>query len=187
MAVGVGALALVGAVAMGGMAYADTMFPGLGPWAALGAIPMAGAAAMVWALARDRRSAFVGAFAAASVLFVGLAVIWPTDVVDRQKAPRELVRDSGAGDPAQDSRLAVFDWFRPSLVFYTGREVRDLKSIEAAVEFLAIPTPAYLFVPEPVWRAVLAARAPAHCRVAAQAHDFLEGCEIVVVTNVPTP
>ena len=73
----------------------------------------------------------VTAAAVASVLFVGLVVAFPAAVVDRQKAPRELVRASGAGDPTRDVRLAAFGWFQPSVVYYAGREVAVLESPEA--------------------------------------------------------
>jgi hypothetical protein len=126
----------------------------------------------------------VTAAAVGSVLFVGLLVAFPPDVVDRQKAPRELVRASGAGDPARDLRLASFEWFQPSVVFYTGREVKVLESPAAVAAFLEVPTPAFLFVPEPVWNRALATRISVPFRVAAKHHDFLEKCDILVVTNV---
>ena len=96
--------------------------------------------------------------AVACVLFVGVLVTFPGEVVDRQKSPRELVRASGAGDPTRDQRLASYRWFQPSVVYYTGREVAVLESPEAVAAFLAVPTPGYLFVPEPVWREYFADR-----------------------------
>lgn len=183
MAVGAGATALVGAVAAGGMLYADRLFSGLGPWAVAGLVPIAGAAVMARALARGDRGRVVLAAAVSSVVFVGVLVALPAQVVDARKAPRELVRASGAGDPARDLRLGALGWFQPSVVFYTGREVKVLESPAAAAAFLEVPTPAYLFVPEPVWRERLAGRVTVPHRVAARRHDFLEKCDVLVVTN----
>ena len=92
----------------------------------------AGAALMAWFLRRGDRGGYVTAMAAASVAFVGLAFAFPPLVVDRYKAPRELVRESGAGDPSRDLRLGGYDWFQPSIVFYARREVQKLPSPEKA-------------------------------------------------------
>jgi 4-amino-4-deoxy-L-arabinose transferase-like glycosyltransferase len=184
MGVGTGAMALVGAVSIAGLVLANERFPGLGVWAAAGLIPLAAALAMARALHRADRFGTVMAAAVGSVLFVGVLVAFPPAVVDRQKAPRELVRASGTADPARDLRLASFEWFQPSVVYYTGREVKVLESPAAVAAFLDVPTPAFLFVPEPVWKQSLAGRVSVPVRVAAKHHDFLEKCNILVVTNV---
>ena len=138
---------------------------------------------MVRSLRRDNRHGVVLAAAIACVLFVGVLVTFPGDVVDRQKAPRELVRASGADNPDRDQRLAAYGWFQPSVVYYTGREVAVLESPAAVEAFLAVPTPGYLFVPEPVWREQFAARVRLPHRVAARHHDFLEKCDVLVISN----
>jgi 4-amino-4-deoxy-L-arabinose transferase-like glycosyltransferase len=183
MTCGAAALALVGAVAAGGMILADRTFPGLGVWAAVGVLPIAGAAAMIWSLRRGDRAAAVFSPAAASVVFVAVLVTFPGAIVDRQKAPRELVRASGVDDPARDQRLAAYRWFQPSVVYYSGREVAVLDSPAAVEAFLATPTPGYLFIAEPVWREHFADRIPVPHRIAARRHDFLEKCEILVISN----
>ena len=183
MAVATGATALTGAVAIVGVILAERTFPGLGIWAVVGIIPLAAAVAMARALRSGNRVRVVFAAAAGSVLFVGVLVTLPPVVVDRQKAPRDLVRDSGTADPTRDLRLASFAWFQPSIVYYSGREVKVLESPESVAKFLQVPTPGYLFVPEPVWTASLAGRMAVPCRIAARHADFLERCEILVVTN----
>ena len=138
---------------------------------------------MARALRRDDRNGVVIAAALGSVLFLGPAFALPASDLERQKAPRELVLASGAGDPTRDLRLAAFEWFRPSVVYYSGREVKSLESPDAVAAFLEIPTPGYVFVPEPVWNKSLKARVRVpHC-IVAKRHDFLEKCDILVVTN----
>jgi 4-amino-4-deoxy-L-arabinose transferase-like glycosyltransferase len=183
MGAGAAAMALVGAVAAGGIILAGESFPGLGVWGAVGLAPIAGALAMARALGRGDRDGVVFSAAVASVLFVGVLVTFPGEVVDRQKAPRVLVRESGAGDPDRDLRLAAHRWFQPSVVYYAGREVAILESPAAVDAFLAVPTPAYLFVPEPVWRESFADRVPVRYRVAARHYDFLEKCDVLVIVN----
>jgi 4-amino-4-deoxy-L-arabinose transferase-like glycosyltransferase len=183
MGASVGAMALVGVVSIAGFVVADKVFPGLRVWAVLGLIPVVAGVAMARALCRNDRNGVILGAALGSVLFMGLAFAVPSSTLEEQKAPRELVRTSGAGDTSRDLRLAAFEWFRPSVVFYSGREVKSLESPDAVAAFLEIPTPGYVFVPEPVWNRSLAGRVRVpHC-VAAKRHDFLEKCDILVVTN----
>ena len=181
---GAAALAVVGVAFAGGLVYADREFPGVGFWAVLGTIPVLGAAVMAWFLRRGEQRGVVNAMAVASVAFVGLAVALPAEVVDRKKAPRELVRETGLANPDRDVRVAAYAWFQPSVVFYTGREVAELKTAEKAAEFLSVPTPGYLFVPAVRWDEMAAAVTVPH-RVAARHFDFLKKCEVLVITNEP--
>ena len=69
------------------------------------------------------RAGFVRIAAVASVLLVALAIL-PAAEMDRYKAPRALVAEAGAHDDTRDLRLASYAWFKPSLVFYSQREVK---------------------------------------------------------------
>jgi 4-amino-4-deoxy-L-arabinose transferase-like glycosyltransferase len=184
MPLGIGAMAFIGAVFGGLLVYGDRQFPGLAVWGLLGLVLVAGAVRMGWCFRHGDRSGLVTAATVASVVFVGLTVALPPAVVDRQKAPRELVRTSGAGDVDRDLRIATFEWFESSVVFYTGREVEELKDADAVVEFLAVPTPAYLFVTVSAWDD-LAARVTSPHRVAARHFDFLRNCDVLVIVNEP--
>jgi hypothetical protein len=158
------------------------VFPGIERWAILGAIPLAAAVAMALAMRAGDRVRFVRAMTAGAVAFVALVAAFPPLAIDSRKAPRELVRASGVSDPSRDLRLAHFDWFEPSLVFYARREVAEMKSPELAASFLAIPTPGYLFIPAKTWELV-EAKVTVPTRIVARHHDFYRNCEILVVTN----
>ena len=58
------------------------------------------------------------------------------------------MRAERRGRPARDLRLASFDWFQPSVVFYTGREVKLLDS-PAAIGVPGGADAGFLFVPDP--------------------------------------
>jgi 4-amino-4-deoxy-L-arabinose transferase-like glycosyltransferase len=165
-------------------------FPGLETWAWVGLIPLTGAAVMAWALRTGNRPAAVAAVAVASVAMVGVIAAGPPLVVDRYKAAKELVLTSGARQTDRDIRLAALQYFQDSqsLVFYAGRRVEIVHSAEQANLFLALPRPAYLFVPEPIWRDHFAGKpaTPPH-RVVARKYDFYRNTEIIVVTNEPEP
>ncbi|HSQ56315.1 MAG TPA: glycosyltransferase family 39 protein, partial [Gemmata sp.] len=182
MPAGAGGLALVGFLFAGGLIYANAHMPGLRIWAVLGAIPVAGALAMGWYLHQGDRAAVVNSMAVASVAFIGTIVALPPIEVDRQKAPRELVRATGMADPDRDVRVAAFAWFEPSLVFYSGREVEILSSVAAVDEFLAVPTPGYLLIPSTTWERIETTVSGPH-RILARHKDFLKKCEVLVITN----
>ncbi|MBX9583983.1 MAG: hypothetical protein K2X87_27095 [Gemmataceae bacterium] len=181
LAVGVGLLVGGGAVPV--LPAKARVFPGLEGWAWVGLVPLAGAGVLAWHLLRGDRPAFVTATAVVAVVFVGLLAAFPALAVDRYKAPRELVRQSRVGDPGRDLRVASLDWFQPSVVFYARREVEKLPTPEAAAEFLAVPTPGFLFVPETTWSKGVANKVAVPHRVAARRYDFYRNCEVLVVTN----
>jgi 4-amino-4-deoxy-L-arabinose transferase-like glycosyltransferase len=158
------------------------VFPGLERWAVLGLVPLAAAAVMALAVRANDRGRFVRAMTAGAVAFTALVAALAPATVDTQKAAKELVRASGTADPARDLRLAHFDWFQPSIVFYARREVTEVFSPETAAEFLAVPTPGYLFVPAKTWQFV-EPKVTVPTRVAARHYDFYRNCEVLVVTN----
>ena len=182
---------LVGIVTVGGLLAAGgtlpipamRTYPGLETWAALGIVPLIGAGFMVRYLRRGDRRGFVRAVAIATVLFVGLLAAFPASEMDAYKAPRELVLSSGVADSSRDVRVASYDWFQPSVVFYAKRHVEKLSSVEKAAEFLAVPTPGYLFVTEPTWNAWVANKVTTKHHRVARHFDFYRNCHVLVITN----
>jgi 4-amino-4-deoxy-L-arabinose transferase-like glycosyltransferase len=156
--------------------------PALGPWAGLGVLPVAGAALAWWLVRRENRlSALVG-LTTAGVAFCGLLAVPAEISLDRYKAPRELIREAGAQDVYQDVRIACYQYFQPSLVFYCRREVEQLRDERQLSEFLRGPLRSYVVLPADVWEAI---RTPmADCAfLLARHHDFYRRCDVVVVTN----
>ena len=158
------------------------VFPGLGRWAVIGAVPLAAAVVMALAVRANDRARFVRALTAGAVAFTALAAALPPLAIDEQKAPKELVRASGLADATRDVRVAHFDWFQPSVVFYARREVTEVFTPDTAAEFLAVPTPGYLFVPAKTWEQ-MEAKVPVPTRVVARHRDFYRNCDVLVVTN----
>lgn len=185
MPAGAVGLLAVGGVVAGGLQVADRTFPGIGPWALLGIVPVLGGISLAWFLRQGSRNAAVVTISLTAVAFVVSLMAVPAEVLEQQRAPRELVRAAGLADPTRDVRIAAFEWFQPSVVFYSGREVSRLNSPTAVSEFLAVPTPGYVFVPAKVWEQLQPALPRTH-RVVALRHDFLTRCDVVVVTNAPS-
>jgi 4-amino-4-deoxy-L-arabinose transferase-like glycosyltransferase len=193
MPVAIGGMLLVAVGAGGGLLVAGgtfdipTMrtFPGLESWAALGLIPLVGAIAMAISLRNGNRAGFVRSAAIASVAFTATLAAFPPATMDRYKASRELARDGDLADNTRELRLASYDWFQPSIVFYSKRHVEKLPSLDKAVEFLAVPTPGRLLVEEETWEKWIAARVTVPHRVVAKRFDFYRNKNVLVIANEP--
>jgi hypothetical protein len=150
--------------------------------AILGLIPLLGATAAWWCLARGRRGGLVISVAASCVLFIGGLSAWGSIALDAHKAPRTLVQAARAHQTDRDIRVGCYEYFQPSLVFYCRREIQRLESEGQVVEFLRCPLPVYLFVPAAVWEKLKdKVREPYH--LLARKRDLYRRCDIVVVAN----
>ena len=193
--VGIAGFALTGSIAAGAMLVAGGAaeyweftrklrdIPGLEWWAPLGLLPILGALGFAHFARRDRRRGAVGALVASTVLFVGLLVAEPPAVVDRAKAVKVLVAESGADDLHRDVRVGSHEYSQPSITFYVGRKVERLRSPEDAAAFLAMPYPSYLFVTAPQWEQRVERFAKPPYRIAARRYDTTRNCDVLVVVN----
>jgi hypothetical protein len=182
----VGAVVAVGCLLAGGGIGAGGLggwrLAGIEAWAVLGLLPVLGAGLGWWYARRQRRAAFLTVVAATAVLFVGALATWGGVALDAHKAPRVLARALLARQTEQDIRVACYQYYQPSLVFYCRREVTCLQGELQVQAFLRGPLPVYLFVPAPVWEG-MKGKFPAALRVLGQAHDLYRRCDVVVVTN----
>jgi 4-amino-4-deoxy-L-arabinose transferase-like glycosyltransferase len=181
-----GAGVAVGLLVGGGVidvpALRGRCLPGLGWWAPVGGVLLAGALAAGWCLQRGRRGGVVAAVAASAVLFLAPLAAWGVAAVDGRKAPRALVAALPADQLEREVRVATLQYFQPSLVFYCRREVLRLEAESQACDFLCGPLPSYLFVRAETWDA-LCARVPLPFREVARHYDLYDGQDVVVVTN----
>jgi 4-amino-4-deoxy-L-arabinose transferase-like glycosyltransferase len=181
-----GAGTVCGLIVAGGVVEARFLrgrrVPGLEVGAWLGLVPLVGALAAWWCARRQHRGAFVVSLAVTGVLFTGGLIGWGSVALDAQKAPRSLVQ-AFLDEPAEhEIRVGSYQYFQPSLVFYSQREVRHLADDEQTLEFLRCPLPVYLFLPKSEWER-LEENAPSPHRVLGQRYDLYRGYEVIVVTN----
>jgi 4-amino-4-deoxy-L-arabinose transferase-like glycosyltransferase len=179
----VGGMTAVGAICIAGLFAASLIFPGLKWWAAVGLIPLATAGCMWVYWRREQRQGLVRGVAIASVLFIGVVVGYPALVLEPYKAPKELARMSGVANPDRDLRVGQFEWPLPSMVYYAQRQVDAIPSPDAVAQYLAIPTPAYVFMAENTWNNVVSTRVTVPHRVVGRHYDFLHRGDIVIITN----
>jgi hypothetical protein len=162
----------------------DRTIPGVGWWAGMGAVLVAGAALGWRLLERGARGGLIVTVAGSAVLFAAPLAAWGLPRVEVRKAARPLALALPADQTQREVRVAAYRYFQPSLVFYCQREVQRCDQEWQAVELLAGPLPSFLFVPEGVW-AEMAPRFPGGCRVLARHADVYSGRTIVVVRNEP--
>lgn len=157
--------------------------PGLAKYAPVGGILIVAGGLMAWFLAKGQRPQFVRTVAVATVAFIGTLAAFVVNELDAYKAPKALVADSGAHQPDREIRLASLDYTQPSVTFYAERKVERIQNATEANTFLAMPLPAYLFVPASVWDEQLAGKVAAPHRVVARRFDFYRNGDVLVVTN----
>jgi 4-amino-4-deoxy-L-arabinose transferase-like glycosyltransferase len=156
--------------------------PELDRLAWIGSIPLVGAAVAGWCLARRQRGLMLTALSVTAAAFVGIAAVEGARVVDTYKAPRELIRALPPDQLEHDVRIAAFDYFQPSLLFYAQREIEQPEKLSSAWLFLGNPLPSYLVIPADTWEP-LQLLLPIQFRILARHHDLYTNKDIVVVTN----
>jgi 4-amino-4-deoxy-L-arabinose transferase-like glycosyltransferase len=181
-----GAAVSVGLVVVSGVISAPFLrgrfLPGLEAWAWLGSLLILGAL-LAWQLVRrGQRGTGLGTLTVSSVLFMAVLLGWASKAVERHKAARALVQALPRDQLSRDVRVAAYEYFQPSLVFYCQREVACLQSEQQALDFLCGPLPAFLFLPARHWED-LQQKMATPCRLLGRRYDLFSGREVVLVTN----
>jgi 4-amino-4-deoxy-L-arabinose transferase-like glycosyltransferase len=177
-------LVTAGGLLIGGHYGAELLrgrhLPGLEVWAILGVVPVAGALLAWTFLRRQARRGVVWACAATSVFFTA-TLATAAAAVEAYKSPRVLAATIQAAQREREIRIAGYQYFQPSLVFYTQRNVTECPNDQDAIDFLCSPLEVYLIVPAATWE-TLKAKAPA-CRELIRRRDLYKGSEVVLITN----
>jgi 4-amino-4-deoxy-L-arabinose transferase-like glycosyltransferase len=177
---------VMGLLALGGVwplrVSPGRAYPGVEIWAALGMLPLAGAAVTWWCLRQSRRTGMIAGFAAFSLAYLAVLAGWGATALEKHKAPRDLVRGLHDNLTAHEVRIGAYEYFQPSLVFYCQREVHKLKTDDDVIEFLSCPLPVYLFMPASLWEQ-LQPRLGGMCHPLGRRRDLYRNYDVVVVTN----
>jgi 4-amino-4-deoxy-L-arabinose transferase-like glycosyltransferase len=183
LAVGLGLVLLGGTITLPVHDKTLGSMPALGPLAWIGLIPVVIGLWFWWQARRDRRTEAIATFAAGAALFLGLLGVSVPKAMDEYKAPRFFAEKLGLRQTDRDIRIATYDWFRHSIVFYVGREVTPLKDLSEVEPFLALPRPAYLIVPEDTWYDPRAPKLTTPVKVIGSHYDFYARKNVLVVAN----
>src|SRR5262249_13250006 len=141
------------------------------------------AAALAWMCVRRRPRLVAPVLAASAVAFVAVVAIDAGRAANWSKAPRAPAPMVAAPiDEPADVRLACYDYFQPSLVFYTHREVERLGTPDEVRELLRRQLPVFVFVPASTWASIESGIAAPHRQIGRH-RDFYRNCDVVIITN----
>jgi 4-amino-4-deoxy-L-arabinose transferase-like glycosyltransferase len=156
--------------------------PALGDYAALGFIPLVAAIAFGWFVRKDRRDLALRAYTAGAVLFLALAAGFASQAMNDYKVPKHFAEEIPLKQTDRDIRIASCRWLRESMVFYAHREVTRINEFKDVDQFLSLPRPSYVIVPEDVWE-YLEKELTVPVRILAKSYDFYARKEILVIAN----
>jgi 4-amino-4-deoxy-L-arabinose transferase-like glycosyltransferase len=148
----------------------------------VGLILVLSAAAAICLALRNHRGAAIGALAAGSVGCVALLAAWGPLVVDHRKAPRPLAEQMAHRQLDREVQIGCYEFYQPSLVWYTQRKVERFAHPTDAVDLLHSPTQSFLVLPTDRWEQ-LRSKLVKPTAIITRRWDFMVGKEIVVVTN----
>jgi 4-amino-4-deoxy-L-arabinose transferase-like glycosyltransferase len=153
-------------------------------WAWIAIIPAIGAILAALFVLRERRGEAIAALVTCALIFVGAIAGVMVPGLESWRAPRHLVVEAGALRRQEEIRLASYHYTRPSLAFYTQREVHQLDTEDEVQSFLQHPLPVYLFIVESDWEQLrLKKDMPAN--IVARAWDIHRNCRALVISNRP--
>ena len=180
-----GVLMAVGLLIGGGVLAAPLTrgkhLPGLENWAIVGIVPVLGAC-VGWCLRHRQPPALIGALGVTAVVWLGIMAGWGQAAIDQHKAPRPLGEALLADEPGGDIDIACYEYFQPSLVFYTRHSIIQCTSDEDFLDWLKRPAPAYVFLPASVWER-LRSQAGDSARELARHRDLYRGIDAVLIRN----
>ena len=156
--------------------------PGVEIWAILGVLPIVSALAIWYWQRLETRHAAVGVVAGSALAFTSLLAAGAVAAVEPYKAPRSLAALLPEDQLRRECRVATFDYFQPSLVFYCGRQVLVVDTALDAVHFLQQPLPCYLMTSMEQWEQ-MKSLAPKGTKELGQHYDMYQRKVIVVVSN----
>jgi hypothetical protein len=183
----IGVVAVIGLLFAGGKLSGAALLrgrqlPGL-EHAAWAGLILIGAAALAWMCVRRHPRLVAPVLAAGAVAFVAVVAADAGRDVNSSKAPRDLAAMVAAHiDEPADVRLACYDYFQPSLVFYTHREVERLGTPDEVRELLRRQLPVFVFVPASTWESMESGIAAPHRQIGRH-RDFYRNCDVVIITN----
>jgi len=184
----VGVIMFLGLLFVSGLVAIPVPVKGFHPFTSLaGSIPISliplVTAVLAWRFVRaGRRDAAVSTFVSGAIALVALVAAIPTVAMQDSKVPNHFAEEAGLYQPNREIRIASCRWLRHSMVFYAQREITRIDDFRRASEYLALPRPTYLIVPENVWEE-LSKSIATPVRIISKRYDMYSRQQILVVAN----
>ncbi|MCE9544779.1 MAG: glycosyltransferase family 39 protein [Planctomycetia bacterium] len=140
---------------------------------------------IAWRLSlRQQCRGAIGVVAVASVLTTMGFWSYAGPRVDRLQAPQTIAQRIRLDTAGHASRVAGFCFFRPSMVYYAGQNVTQIRKVAQVGEFFATSEPRYLFTTD-TRLAELRDVLPSDVAIVDRRSRFPEAGEIVLLSNRP--
>ena len=137
-----GTAMVVGAYITAFLLFADDQWFGL-----IGLIPILGAFVAAKFLDQEKRARVIQTLLVMSVLLAFMIVgIAPARIIRYQDSP-QFIADAKKFARGEDFTIGTYAYFRPSVVFYTGKKVRVLNTSVEVADFLASHPHAFVITP----------------------------------------
>lgn len=156
--------------------------PTLAPWALFGGLPIVASGVLWWFWKSQAKQRLFVALGVYAVLFTGTLANWGVSQLESRKCVRTLAKVFQNEKAAGEIRVAGYDYFHPSMVFYCQRTVERIWGEPTAHEFLSYPVPVYIFIPVRDLDKIRA-NSPKPFRELARGFDMYKGREIALITN----
>lgn len=117
--------------------------------------------------------------AVVSLAFIG--AVPPVELQD-YKVPKFFAEEVPLRQTNRDIRIASCRWMRHSMVFYARREITRLDDFQQVNQFLSVPHPVYLIIPDDEWEH-LSRTLSVPVQVRARKYDFYARRDILVIAN----
>ena len=180
LAVSVGLLAAAGAIPLGALAAKINPLAGLEWLAPVGLILVAGGIAGL--LQAKHAPSCLVIITITALAFTTTLGAWNGQTLNLHKAPKRLAAQMPTDLAKREARLATFDWFQPSLVFYAKRPVDRLPSEKDLANYLNQPIPSYVVMPVSRWEP-LKNQFPTASEVGPKLPDFYRRCKVILIAN----
>jgi len=173
-------VALAGAAMLIGIPIAaHLLLPGDELLGLLGLIPLTGAALAAWQWRRGRTDRLIQCFAAMSILLATAVLGIASAHVSRHQNSPAMATLARNASPA-GRRIATFEYYAPSLVYYARQRVPECRNSEQVREFFSASGPAFL-VTRPDHLQKLAFALPPDVKVLARQRRFLRKGDLVLL------
>ena len=161
---------------------ASIYLPGEQLLGTLGLVPLVAGILCLWLAGQERVAAALSVFAASAVLFCTLSFGVSQLQVARHNDAPWLISSIRASSPGAQPRIAGFDHFRPSWVYYANSHVDELYDIDQVLNFFKAPQGKFLVTTDRGLKKI-ARFLPADIGVVAEQRRFMHRGKLLVLAD----
>ncbi len=150
-------------------------------WLGIAGVPLLLFGAVgAWFLSRNRPRLSAGAFSVAAVSMILVLSQYVAPELDRFQSPQRMAQRWSSRVGSVEAQVAVFGFFRPTLVFYFGRDIQFCDSSDQAIDFARMGGDSILVTTESQY-AQLKGKLPESTQIIERISQFPNRDEVLVL------